>query len=538
LLPISAMTPAALDEMHEALTNYVQASPTEALASIAHTLQTGRREFAYSRTLVVASDGNRLVELDRRRNSEPVRRAEPQLAFVFPGVGGQYVDMAAGLYASAPRFRATVDHCAEVLRDTLGSDIRSHLFPCPLSVRFESGSKAKVSLRRMLRGECDEETAEWSTSVTHCALFAIEVALADLLLDYGIRPSALVGHSLGEYAAAYVAGVMSLDDALYIIVRRARLIETTPPGRMLAVAASEAAVYPLLSAGVALAAVNSPRMCTLSGQVEVLERAAVALADRGVETAWINSAHALHSPVLSQARAELADILAGVKLSVPTLPVASAVTGRWLSEEEATSPDYWARQLVSTVQFDAAVKTLRAREVDALIEIGPSMDVIATDAAAPSGKGTPGEHVRCLRHRYEQMEDLSVLLGALGRLWELGESPNWSALRPGETPWRVLVPTYPFQRQRCWIDPPDVAPIDPPPAASHPRSGSGRSFTSTWMHSTLPSNSATIGICAASRSPSAAPANVVSWRRRAMKRGSSVSAPRCRRFLRVASAPT
>ncbi|HEX6862542.1 MAG TPA: type I polyketide synthase, partial [Thermoanaerobaculia bacterium] len=359
LLPLSARSEAALENATANLAEHLRLEPGIDLADAAWTLQAGRRRFRHRRAVVCRGLEDALALLEDPKNSERVvtqadEAAERSVAFLFPGLGELQPDSGLGLYRSEPAFRAEVDRCCELLRPHLGMDLREALFP-GLSRPKDEDEKEEQSasgpdLRRMLgRGPAagDSEAARRlrETSVGQPAAFVLEWALARLWMEWGIRPAALIGYSVGEYVAACVAGVLPLEQALALVARRARLIQELPPGAMLAVPFSAEEARPWLDAGLSLAAVNTPRHCVLSGQVDLIEELERRLAAEGTPSRRLATTHAFHSAMMEPAAEAFAGLVRTFELQAPQIPYVSNLTGTWIRDEEATDPGYWARHL-------------------------------------------------------------------------------------------------------------------------------------------------------------------------------------------------
>ena len=455
LLLVSARSAAALDEATERLAAHLEDGGRGLdLADVAYTTHVGRRAFAHRRAVVC---GGRDEALDALRKRDKKRTAtgaagagERPVAFLFSGQGAQHPDMTRGLYEREPLYRAEVDRCCELLVPLLGHDLRRLLFP-PAG----EAERAAQALQR--------------TENTQPALFVVELALARLWESFGVRPAAMLGHSIGEYTAACLAGVFSLEDALRLVVARGRLIGGLPEGGgMLAVHLPEQQVAPLLQRGLSIAAVNAPELCVVSGPLEALERLEQGLAGRNVSTRRLHTSHAFHSalmdPILDAFRAEVES----VRLSAPALPVISCTTGAPLGAAEATDPGYWVRHLRQPVRFAAGVRALLAQD-RILLEVGPGQS-LASLARLSAPERPEGAIVASTRHPQEDADDVATLLGALGRLWIAGAAVDWEGFHSGERRRRVPLPTYPFERRRYWIERPrqGATPAAVAPAAAAP----------------------------------------------------------------------
>ncbi|HEV2733982.1 MAG TPA: condensation domain-containing protein, partial [Longimicrobiaceae bacterium] len=357
----------------------------------------------------------------------PAEDGERTVVFLFPGVGDQYPEMARGLYESEPVFRAEVDRCAEILRPHLGADVRVALYPGGAGAADEPGS-GELDLRRMLgRGGADAEeepAALDRTERAHPAVFVVEYALARLWMARGVVPECMIGHSLGEYVAATVAGVFTLEDALALVAARARMIGGLPPGAMLAVPLGPEELAPLLRDGAALAAINAPGLCTVSGPPGGVAALEGELAERGVATRRLRAAHAFHSAAMEPVAGRLVERLRGVELRAPSIPFISNVTGSWITAEETADPGYWASHLTRTVRFaDGIAEALRTpRRV--FLEVGPgrTLGTFVLHAGAPEASV-----LASLRHAYTRRSDVAFFQETLGRLRASGLPAEGSA---------------------------------------------------------------------------------------------------------------
>ncbi|MBV9772911.1 MAG: acyltransferase domain-containing protein, partial [Gemmatimonadetes bacterium] len=461
LLTLSARTPAALEAATDRLAAHLEAHPEQPLADVAHTLHVGRKRFEHRRVLVCRDHADAVAALrarDPRRVLDAVQeRTNRPVAFLFPGLGDHYAQMARGLYEAEPAFRREVDRCAEILRPLIGCDVREVLFPgepAPeqrADAAPDAAARGETSLRRMLGrdGGSDAPDPLGRTELAHPAVFVTEYALARTWMGWGIRPDVMIGHSLGEYVAATVAGVFSLEDALALVAERARLIEALPAGAMLAVPLDPAGIEPLLRDGLALAAVNAPGMCTVSGPVAAVERLEAELAEQGVACRRLNASHPFHSPGMEPIVDRLTARMAGMRLRAPEIPFVSNVTGRPIAAEEATDPAYWARHLCRTVRFAEGMAEVLRDPSRLLLEVGPGRTLGTFALRCGAAEGAV---LASLRHAYTRQADQAFLLEMLGRSWTAGARVDWRGFAEGERRRRVLLPTYPFERRSYWVE--------------------------------------------------------------------------------------
>ncbi len=354
------------------------------------------------------------------------------MAFLFPGQGAQYEGMTLGLYESEPVYRQHVDGCAELLRRHVDFDIRDIIF------RGETAGR-RVDLNQ--------------TALAQPALFVVEYALAQTWMRYGVTPEGMIGHSVGEYVAACLAGVFTLEDALAVIALRGRLVQGLPGGSMLSVPLSQAECEAFLRRGVCLASVNGPRQCVLSGPSDAIADLAAELSRAAVQTRRLHTSHAFHSSMMDPVLEELGRRLESVELSPPRTPFLSNVTGTWIRPEEATNPHYWTQHLRGTVRFYPGVQELTSGAPRVLLEVGPGNTLTSLARSGVEGREAPLA-VSSVRHPSQERSDRQHLLTALGKLWSAGVKVNWAGGEAGEVRRRVPLPTYPFEKKRCWIEPP------------------------------------------------------------------------------------
>ncbi|MBW8805286.1 MAG: SDR family NAD(P)-dependent oxidoreductase [Catenulisporales bacterium] len=450
LLVWSARSAEAADAMTEQLAAHL-GEGADALADVAYTLQTGRRVFEHRR-IAVAAPGASAAEIaaalrDGGVLSRTDGRTDREVAFLIAGTGEQYQGLAEELYRSEPVFREVLDQCREILgTDPLVDMLRPR----------EQGSGGDLS---RLLGRAEGADAE-ETATLQPALFAVEYALARLLESWGVRPSMVMGYSLGEYVAACLAGVLSLPDALALVAHRAALIDAQPRGAMAAVplAADDlrARIADAGIAGVDVAAINGPGLTVISGAPEAVAEAGTLLAADAIPCRPLATTHAFHSAMLAGIKAELTEwVAANITINAPQIPYLSNVTGAVVTAEQVADPGYWAEHMCAPVQFDAMLSTLLAETDAVLLELGPG----ASLGAMARG------HRDCMPDRWplivptlpaaaDPRTATTVLTEAVGRLWLAGVPVDWSGYQDGRPVAKTGLPTYPFQRRRYWIDPP------------------------------------------------------------------------------------
>ena len=460
LLVLSARSSSALDAAAGRLADRLEAEPGLDLADVAWTLQTGRKSFEHRRMLVARDAASAVATLRDPQRAVSGRRegagARP-VVFLFPGLGDQRVDMARELYATEPAFRETIDRCAEKLAPLLGADLREVMFATgdAAAERPAAGPDLRAMLRRGAAEGAGEDRLT-RTLFAQPACFVVEYALARLLISWGIAPQAMIGYSLGEYVAACVAGALSLDDALELVAARARWIEELPAGAMLAIPLPEAEVLPVLGAGVSLAATNGPHFCVAAGPSAAVDALAGRLTEQGVSTLRLRTTHAFHSAMMEPAVAALTVAARKIAVQPPRIPYLSNVTGTWITAADLADPEYWARHMRSTVRFAEGIGELLQEPERVFLEVGPGATLGTLVKQHPAAAANRIA-LATLRRADEGGSDLDLLLASVGRLWIAGAAIDWPAFHGGERRRKVALPTYPFERQRFWVDPPAPA---------------------------------------------------------------------------------
>jgi len=442
LLVLSAKTASALDQASKNLSRYLQAHPELPLQDVAYTLQLGRKAFAHRSTTVAASTEEAARALAKPVSSRILKSiaTAPDIVFLFSGQGSQHVDMGRELYESEAVFRNQMDHCAEVLIPFLGLDLRALLFPP------ESDSAAAA-----------EKLSQ--TAFTQPALFSLEYSLAQWWMTLGIAPSAMIGHSIGEYVAACLAGVFTLEDGLRLTALRGLLMGDMQPGSMLSVAAAADAVA--IPGDIAIAAINGPSLFVASGATDAIQRFAQKLEKRGISSRLLHTSHAFHSTMMDPVLEPFREHLAGVPLHAPKIPFLSNVSGTWITHAEATDPGYWTKHLRETVRFSAGLTELFRSSSRVFLEVGPGQALTSLTRQHPE-RPKDFKVLPSMRHPQEQASDTAFLLSTVGQLWSAGLPIDWNALHAGEEPRRIPLPTYPFERQRHWIEAGVNAPVSKP----------------------------------------------------------------------------
>jgi acyl transferase domain-containing protein/acyl carrier protein len=437
LLLLSAQTSTALDTMTTNLVEHLKQHPDLNLADVAYTLQVGRKAFNHRRMMICQNLDDAVTTFQTKDPSrviacsqEPVNR---NISFMFSGQGSQYVNMGLELYRTESVFQDELDRCSEILRPQLGLDLGDVLYPEGGDLE-EAGHKLE------------------QTSLTQPALFVIEYALARLWMSWGINPAAMVGHSIGEYVAACLSGVFSLEDALLLVATRGQLMQQQPAGSMLAVQLSEKDIKRFLNQRLSLAAVNAPNFCVVSGETDVVKQLESDLEKNGVAFTPLHTSHAFHSEMMEPILGTFKEQVGKVRVSPPKIPYLSNLTGTWITPREAMDPSYWARHVRQTVRFSDCIQELLKDPNRVLLEVGPGQ-TLSTLTRQHSDGSKGGVVLSSIRHPKEQRSDIAFILNTLGRLWLSGVEVDWSGFYKDERRHRIPLPTYPFERQRYWIEP-------------------------------------------------------------------------------------
>jgi phthiocerol/phenolphthiocerol synthesis type-I polyketide synthase E len=435
LLVLSARTPRALERQTEDLARWFEEHPDASLADVAYTLQVGRRPHKQRRSILCRTVAE-AVDALRGRAPERVRtdidpyRMTP-VVFLFPGQGAQYVGMTREIYAYEPVFRAELDRCRELLRPLMGVDLRDLLHPTS-----DLADDAAARLRQ--------------TAFTQPALFAVEYALAKLWMHWGLEPEGFAGHSIGEYVAACLAGVMSLEDALRLVVARGALMQEMPAGAMLSVSLAEAEVRAILPAQLDVCTVNGPEITVVGGTVEAVDAFAQELEARGVHHQRLHTSHAFHSRMMDPVVARFEEVVRGITLRAPEVPFLSNLSGDWITDAQATDPRYWADHLRGTVRWDDNLRALLGEPDRVLVEVGPGRG-LATLARRHPAREARMLILHSLPHLKDEAGEEETLWQAAAALWHEGVEPKWPRMYDGIRRLRLRLPAYPWDHSRYWL---------------------------------------------------------------------------------------
>ncbi|KRD61537.1 hypothetical protein ASE40_08380 [Flavobacterium sp. Root935] len=436
ILMWSAKSQNSLLGYENALGHFIDKSKEIPLADISYSLNITRDDFNHRSFLIADSTksaAEKLLCLKTKSSKTSLLKSVPnEIGFLFPGQGSQYVKMGKTLYDNEKVYRDAVDKCAELLMDELQLDIRDIIYP------------------HIKSNEAEELLKD--TRLTQPSLFVTEYALSQLWLSWGIKPTFLCGHSIGEFAAAHLAGILSLKDALHIVAVRGRLISELPGGSMLIVRVSIDKLNELIPDTLSVAAINANQFCVVSGKKEDIAAFNQELDVQEIPNKLLNTSHAFHSfmmePILDNFKNEIEKI----KLNIPRLPIISTATGTWLTDTEATNSMYWVNQLKNTVRFADAMNTAFELDDFILLEIGPGQTLTTLARQQAAGK-IIAAFPSLTFPKDEEENEYATILNTLGDLWLRGINPDWKAFYKEQQRYKIELPSYVFDRKPCWIEP-------------------------------------------------------------------------------------
>ena len=432
ILTLSAKTPAALETMIANLANHLEHFPDLNLADVAYTRNVGRQAYRHRHFVVTGNQKHAITALQSSRTASTVLDPDhaPAIVFMFAGQGAQHVNMAKELYETEPTFRRHVDSCVDLAKGKLKKDLLSLLYP--------SQDEAEKAARLLAQPE-----------YALPALFTVEYALAKLWMSWGVHPRAMIGHSYGEYTAACLAGVFSLENALDLVIGRGRLMQTLSPGAMTAVASSQPEITKFVTGRLSIASINSQTSCVISGPTNEIETLEERLNESRIGYRRLEVPFAYHSELVEPIVAELSALIAGIPRQAPVIPFISNLTGTWIRPEEAVDAGYWSKQMRQTVRFAAGLDVLDHDLHPRFIEVSPNQTLTKS---AKQHLERSAVVVPSLGRAQSRASDSSVLLQTVGQLWSAGVEIDWSEFYRHERRHRVPLPTYPFERQRYWIE--------------------------------------------------------------------------------------
>ncbi len=437
LITYSAKKESALDDYSEKLAVFLKESPNISLPNVAFTLQTGRKELPHKRFLIAENRDDAIRKLEKLPAASVKtfndHADSREVVFLFPGQASQYVNMGLDLYRSNTVFRKHLDKCAEILMPILGVDIRKVIYPA-------SGNEEMATNKLQ------------DTVYAQPAIFSIEYSLAMYWMGLGVKPVAVLGHSMGEFTAACIAGVFDLETGLKLIAMRGRIMQELEPGSMLTVMLPPSEVEQYLNDRLSISVINTPLSCVISGDTDAIEGIKQIFDAMDVHTRLLETSHAFHSHMMDPVLEKYREFVSAMTFSPPSIPVISTVTADWTSPNELRNPDYWVDNIRRPVRYAEAVEKLFDRPEWILLEIGPN-NTLTTLAKQHPDISLNQVVIQSMRHPKQSQDDNIFVMTALGRLWSCGYPVEWERVYKENPVYKIPIPTYAFQRKRYWIDP-------------------------------------------------------------------------------------
>ncbi len=440
LLPFSAKTEAALARIRQNYADFLTKKPAINLADMAYTLQVGRKYHPFRDFIVCNNREEAIQQLAKTEEEyaiEQLTTLNSGVVFMFPGQGSQYVNMGRALYNDEPEFRHWVDACCDILKGHLDRDLRELLFP---------DSQDEVTATIALK----------DTYYTQPALFTIEYALAKFWMSLGIQPVSLIGHSVGEFVCACLAGVFSLEDAISLVALRGRLIRELPRGSMMSVRCAAENLVGRLPADVQLAASNGPKLCVVAGPIDSVAALSQILESESIVTTQLHTSHAFHSAMMAPAVAPFIEAIRKVRCGKPTIPFMSTCNADWVTENTTLDAEYWGQHMRKPVLFSASIAKMLHDSEQIFLEVGPR-DVLSTLARQHAHNNSDHSARIFASMGSNPQEEWARFLGAVGELWKNGVSIDWNLFYNNEKRYRIPLPTYPFEKKSYWLEPVDIS---------------------------------------------------------------------------------
>jgi acyl transferase domain-containing protein/NADP-dependent 3-hydroxy acid dehydrogenase YdfG/acyl carrier protein len=460
---LSAKNEEALNQSTKNLFGFLRDNEEVEINNVAYTLQEGRKTFN-NRRFFVCKDKKEATEILGQENSKqlftgkPISGSKRPVIFLFPGIGDHYVGMGYDLYHNVKAFKDEVDKCAQILNKYLDVDIRDVIYPKDYVRSVPTNGGSGIDLKQMLASRVNKSADSSSQKLNQTlyaqpALFTLEYALARLWINLGVNPDAIVGHSMGEYLAACLSGVISLEDTLKLIATRAKLVNNLPLGSMVAVTLPESEVKQLLNENVSISLINSPNLCVVAGSENEMVKFENELKQRKILYRQVQNAHAFHSTMLNPIVNEFTEAVKQVNLNKPEVPYTSNLTGNWITDNEAKSAEYWAKHSNHTARFSDGLEKAWQKNDPIFLEVGPGNTLSVLAMQHPESKKNKNPiTVSSLRASYDNQSDISFFLTSAGKLWLSGVDINWGKLYEYKKPKRIPLPSYPFQKVNYWID--------------------------------------------------------------------------------------
>jgi amino acid adenylation domain-containing protein len=438
---LSARTTKGLEQKTLDLIDYLAEHKDLNIDDVAYSLNIGRKSFEHKRMLIATSLDDLRTQMstiieDKAGDTtiqDHYEKDEKRAVFMFPGQGSQYIDMGLELYHNEAIFREEMDRCFAILTPLMNLDIKDILYP-------ETSGASGV-----------HDSSINQTYITQPLLFAFQYSLARLIMSWGIRPYAMIGHSIGEYTAACISGVFTLEEALGLVVWRGKLMQDMPEGGMLSVPMANEKLAQILPQTLELAAINGPGQCVVSGTHDAIDAFTKELSGKDIQYRKLHTSHAFHSRMMDPILEIFRQKVAQYSPSEPQIPFISNVTGTWITYEDACSPDYWVRHLRGTVQFSSGASALLEERHSIFIEVGPGR-TLSTFLRQHTDKKPEQQLVNLVRHPKEDIADDYYLISRLAQAWLFGFPVDWRQYYEHESRRRLHLPTYPFQRQPYWLN--------------------------------------------------------------------------------------
>lgn len=448
VLPISGKSTQACESLTQSILKAIAKNANSRfIENAAYTLSMGRTHFVERGAIIVSRDGTQNKILKGR-----AEKLAQDIVFMFPGVGDQFQNSFRELYEQPGVFRVEMQRVAQAFTKYLNTNLLDYLYASEeTNTTDKKITSETIDLKRML-GRVQEDSNLQRTTLAQSACFALEYALAKQMMTWGITPSALIGHSIGEYVAACLAEVMSFEDAIALVATRAAAIESLPCGSMLAVPLTAQEIAPFLDKTF-IAAKNGPKLCVVSGTKEDIDNLHHNLETAGIMSQKIRATHPFHSELLRPAALKLQEITSKIQFAAPKIPYLSNLTGTWITEADVKSVEYWSDHLCKTVQFEAGIRTLCSiKDLGFCLELGPGQTLSAYAREIAAELKPELKIIHTGPSYYESLSTMGLLMEALAKIWIWGGAVCWEKFYANKNLQRIALPTYPFESKRYWIE--------------------------------------------------------------------------------------